>query len=202
MTIYLYVKTHRVTGLKYLGKTTSTDPYAYPGSGIDWSKHLHDFGNFVDTEILRECQTEEELSNWGRHYSALWNVVESKNWANLKEEDGCGGAWSEESKAKLSKTNKEILAKLSPEEKTARMKNSCCAPETYTKDRAKNISKALTGLTRSESNKLNCQTGSLAHRQSLTVTERQNIYGAKNAGKTWKLINGKRVWLEKETQNY
>jgi hypothetical protein len=38
----------------------------------------------------------------------------------------------------------------------------------------------------------------MAHRKSIPITERQQIYGRKNAGKTWKLIDGKRVWLVKE----
>lgn len=195
MTIYLYVKTHRVTGLKYLGKTISTDPYSYPGSGIDWAKHLYEFGNFVDTEILKECQTEEELRHWGKHYSALWNVVESKEWANLKEEDGCGGYWSEASKAKLSKTTKEILAKLTLEEKTARMKNSCCRPDSYTTKRIENMRKGMLGKKK---------TKTPAFLAAIEARKEQSLKNmldaaAKNRGRTWKIIDGKRVWMDKET---
>ena len=43
MIIYLYKKTHQVTGLKYLGKTTK-DPYTYLGSGLEWKSHLKEFG--------------------------------------------------------------------------------------------------------------------------------------------------------------
>jgi hypothetical protein len=35
----LYKKTHRKTGLKYLGYT-SRDPFSYTGSGKYWSRHL------------------------------------------------------------------------------------------------------------------------------------------------------------------
>jgi hypothetical protein len=91
MTIYLYKKTHRETGLQYLGKTISADPYSYPGSGVYWTRHLEMHGNNVETEILRECQTEEEIKEWGQYYSKFWNVVEDKNWANLIEEAGPGG---------------------------------------------------------------------------------------------------------------
>jgi hypothetical protein len=83
MTIFLYIKKHKDTGLKYLGKTIASDPYSYPGSGVYWTHHLKIHGNNVETEILRECQTEEELIYWGKYYSKLWNVVESKEWANL-----------------------------------------------------------------------------------------------------------------------
>jgi len=90
MTIYLYKKTHNKTGLQYLGKTTK-DPYKYKGSGERWIPHINKHGYDVTTEILRECQTNEEIKYWGLHYSALWNVVEDSNWANLRPEEGDGG---------------------------------------------------------------------------------------------------------------
>jgi len=90
MTIYLYKKTHNKTGLQYLGKT-KRNPFEYKGSGIVWSRHITQHGYDVTTEILRECQTNEEIKDWGLYYSRLWNVVESKEWANLKEECGDGG---------------------------------------------------------------------------------------------------------------
>jgi hypothetical protein len=96
MSIYLYVKTHKVTGLKYLGKTNQ-DPFKYPGSGVYWSRHLKEHGDEVDTEVLHECQTNDEIRELGLHYSALWNVVKAvdehgrKIWANLKPEEGDGG---------------------------------------------------------------------------------------------------------------
>lgn len=37
--IYLYVKTHNITGLKYLGKTNNKDPHSYKGSGKYWILH-------------------------------------------------------------------------------------------------------------------------------------------------------------------
>jgi hypothetical protein len=89
--IYLYVKTHLKTGLKYLGKTTKSDPHLYPGSGRRWKLHLKKHGYDYDTEILKECQTEEELKFWGIYYSRLWNVVDDPRWANLTEETGTGG---------------------------------------------------------------------------------------------------------------
>jgi hypothetical protein len=37
MTIYyLYVKTHNITGLKYLGYTSRKNPHKYTGSGTRW----------------------------------------------------------------------------------------------------------------------------------------------------------------------
>lgn len=95
MTIYyLMIKTHSITGLKYLCQTTRKDPHKYLGSGYYWKDHLASHGNSIATEIIRECQSETELREWGLHYSELWNVVDAKDisgkkiWANLIPEDG------------------------------------------------------------------------------------------------------------------
>lgn len=64
MTIYLYKKTHKNTGFKYLGKTVQ-DPFKYSGSGKEWKAHLDQCGKYIETEILKECKTKEELSHWG-----------------------------------------------------------------------------------------------------------------------------------------
>lgn len=100
MTIYLYVKTHNKTGLKYLGKTTK-DPYAYLGSGVDWKLHLKEHGEEHSTEIIRECQSNQELNEWGRYYSNLWNVANGTQWANRIPETG-GGHCGPEAAKKIS----------------------------------------------------------------------------------------------------
>lgn len=51
MIIYLYLKTHNTTGLKYLGKTVK-DPSTYKGSGLHWTRHLAKHGNDVNTEAI------------------------------------------------------------------------------------------------------------------------------------------------------
>jgi hypothetical protein len=106
MTIYLYVKTHTKTGLKYLGQTSQSDPHKYPGSGTRWLHHLRKHGRDYSTEILKECQTKEELKEWGLYYSNLWNIVKSDNWANLKHEEAGGGRQSEESRRKIGLSSK------------------------------------------------------------------------------------------------
>lgn len=95
MTIYLYIKTHNKTGLKYLGKTVK-NPYLYSGSGKNWIKHLKQHGNNVSTEILRECSSIEELQYWGRYYSNYFMIVTAQDnfgnkiWANKIPETGGG----------------------------------------------------------------------------------------------------------------
>lgn len=90
MTYYLYKKTHCKTGLQYLGKT-KRNPYEYKGSGKHWTAHLNKHGNDVKTEVLLETEDHTEIIKMGLYYSELWNVVESKSWANLKVEQGDGG---------------------------------------------------------------------------------------------------------------
>lgn len=102
MTIYhLYIKTHKITGLRYLGKTKQ-DPYTYFGSGTYWMAHLNKHGYEVTTEILKECTNNEEIKQWGLYYSELYNIVESAEWANLKPESGDGGIPSEAMRAQIS----------------------------------------------------------------------------------------------------
>ena len=90
---YLYVKTHLITGLKYLGYT-SKDPFRYRGSGKRWRRHIKKHGYKVSTEILLETCDFQKIRDAGKYYSALWNIVEDSNWANLKEEAGDGGSWA------------------------------------------------------------------------------------------------------------
>ena len=87
--MYLYVKTH-ATGLKYLGKTVG-DPYKYKGSGTHWLRHLKKYGQEHTTEILLETDDKELLKEKALYYSNLYNVVESKEWANIVPEQGDGG---------------------------------------------------------------------------------------------------------------
>ena len=77
MNIYhLYVKTHNITNLKYLGYT-SQNPFIYPGSGVYWKNHLKIHSNDVSTEILGTYETKKELKEVGLYYSELWDVVKS-----------------------------------------------------------------------------------------------------------------------------
>jgi hypothetical protein len=89
---FIYVKLSP-KGLFYLGKTEK-DPFLYLGSGLIWKKHLkknnYTFDD-IETFILHETTNKEDLIKMGEYYSKLFNVVESKKWANLKIENGDGG---------------------------------------------------------------------------------------------------------------
>jgi len=87
-TYKLMLKQHNVTGLKYLCITSKQNPYKYKGSGHYWLKHLSEYGDDITTIILEETDNKEELAEYGKYYSKLFNVVSDKCFANLIEEHG------------------------------------------------------------------------------------------------------------------
>lgn len=88
---YLMIKKQNKTNLKYLCQTGRKDPFLYTGSGTHWKSHLQQHGYDISTEILGEYKNKSDLKKSGEHYSKLYNVVESEEWANLRIEDGHGG---------------------------------------------------------------------------------------------------------------
>lgn len=104
--IFLYVKEHSITKKKYFGKTTK-DPFKYKGSGIHWINHIKIHGNDVITTIIGKFDSIDECEKYALNFSEMNNIVESKNWLNLKYENGLDGAvpgtkLSEETKKKIS----------------------------------------------------------------------------------------------------
>lgn len=105
---YLYIKTHNVTGLKYLGQTISKDPHKYTGSGVYWKRHLKAHGSNFTTTILLATESKDDLIDTGIFFSRLFGVVQSSDWANLIEESGTGGnTFSLDTYEKIKKTKLE-----------------------------------------------------------------------------------------------
>ena len=95
--LYLMVKTHTITGLKYLCKRVTTGDskaISYKGSGKYWKNHLKIHGKNINTEILAKYELDkiEEFSRLCIEYSNKFNIVKSDDWANLIEENGLMGA--------------------------------------------------------------------------------------------------------------
>jgi hypothetical protein len=151
MIIYLYVKTHKITGLKYLGKTTSQNPAKYKGSGKYWTNHLRVHGNHTTTEIIKECQTNDEIRIWGEYYSVLWDVVTSTAWANLKPESGDGGGVS--GIPRSAETKRKIRDKLQGIPRPPDVKERISAGnlgKTKSKEASSKSAQSRTGLKKSE----------------------------------------------------
>lgn len=133
--IYLYVKTHNVTGLKYFGKTTKEDPIKYSGSGKYWKRHLKKHGFDFSTEIVGEFEDPKLCQEIALKFSMDNDIVNNEDWANLIEENGLDGApigniISDRTKNKISKsllgkpsTKSSYKMKESHEERSSRMMN-------------------------------------------------------------------------------
>ena len=86
MAIYLLVKEHVDTGLKYLCKRVASsfsECEKYKGSGVYWTKHLKKYGNNVKTTCLFVTENKDEFYKVAKKYSLDYNVTKSKEWANL-----------------------------------------------------------------------------------------------------------------------
>lgn len=110
---FLYIKQHNITGIKYFGKTVQKDPTSYKGSGTYWLRHLAKYGTDVTTVWYQLFTDQDELVKFALDFSHKNNIVESKEWANLKPEDGMWGGGvkgakitphSEEHKRKISES--------------------------------------------------------------------------------------------------
>lgn len=88
--IYLYVKTHTKTGIKYFGKTEQ-NPYLYEGSGKKWKKLLKEQGSEHQTEVVFSSNDLNEIRKFAEEYSEKNDIVNDSNFANMIEESG--GYW-------------------------------------------------------------------------------------------------------------
>jgi len=111
---WLYIKQHKVSGLKYFGKTTR-DPIKYNGSGVYWKRHLITHGSEITTLWSQLFNNKESLIEYALNFSQENNIVDSTEWANLIIENGLDGGnfpgvgkgrvMSEETKQKLRLAN-------------------------------------------------------------------------------------------------
>lgn len=146
----LYLKEHNVTGMKYLGYTTRHDYDVYKGSGAYWVKHINKHGYDVSTTLLGSFDNMEDLKKAGTKYSNEFDVVESKEFANLKTEEGVSGSYGEETRKKMSEAAKKRGAPATAwtSEQMSEMNKLNWQDEEVRKKRSEGISKALKGKKR------------------------------------------------------
>jgi len=155
MMLYLLVKEHNLTGLKYLCKKSARsfdECVKYKGSGTYWKKHLTKYGNDVSTTCLFVTEDKEEFKKVAKKYSLEYNVAQSKKWANLCDEEGQGGNTVIDLNLHKKKTsfgikNSENYPKLLEHLKEQRKINQPLA--------AKAAKEKLTGIPKSEEHKYN-----------------------------------------------
>ena len=159
---YLYIKQHSVTGLKYFGKTTK-DPLKYNGSGKHWKRHIKEhgsehirtnqvFGPYIDSVLISEFALAFSRDN---------NIVESKDWANLINENGLdGGGFEGIKRGPQSAEHRQNLynvRKGKPKSAESNQKRSNTQKgQIRSADHSKNISAARTGIPTGPQRKVEC----------------------------------------------
>jgi hypothetical protein len=92
MIIYLYIKQHSITKLKYFGKTTQPNPFKYRGSGTKWLNHINKHGkDHVVTLEVWGFDDPTICTDFALSFSTEHRIVESVEWANQIPEDGKNG---------------------------------------------------------------------------------------------------------------
>jgi len=110
MKVYLYIKVHNVTGLKYFGKTVQ-DPMRYKGSGNYWKEHIKKYGYDVTTTIFGSYEDgSKELTEVALEFSKVNDIVNNDKWANLVPEDGINQGGSFFKGHKHTAENREAFA--------------------------------------------------------------------------------------------
>ncbi len=89
----LYLHTHKINGLKYLGFTSNLKRrgYEYKNDNSMWGAHLRKYGEDYTTEILYEGDNQELLSNHAIAYSLVHKIWDNSEYANLELENGLNG---------------------------------------------------------------------------------------------------------------
>jgi hypothetical protein len=82
------VKTHNVTGLKYLCITKRENWIDYPGSGTRWKNHIARHGNDISTELIFESDDYSTFVEVCIETSNILNVALSEEFANVIPEAG------------------------------------------------------------------------------------------------------------------
>lgn len=136
MTIYFYVAEHKVTGLKYFGKTINANP-SYKGSGTRWLRHMKKHGRcHVSLDYIASFENVDEAKLFANDFSIKNDIVSSKLWANSIPETGTDGG---------------VIGLLHSEERKAKISNSMKA--SWTEERRKLQSTKTKGLKRSAETK-------------------------------------------------
>ena len=109
--VYLYIKHHAITKLKYFGKCSGSDPWKYKGSGKYWLRHIKKYGKeHVETLRIWSFDCSYDANLFALKFSKDNDIANSKEWANLIDENALDG-WppgqkhSTEAKIKISQGN-------------------------------------------------------------------------------------------------
>ena len=165
MNYYLLLKTHNQTGLNYLCKFTERvkvkSPYKYKGSGTYWQRHINKHGYDVETQVLYQGQSEQELSACAIFWSNVYDVVKNKKFANLIPENGLDGG------SKGSKHSEEHIAKMRIAMLGKNLGKKSCLGRKHTIESKLKMSIARLGKKVSEETKQKLRIANLGNKYSL-----------------------------------
>ena len=180
---YLYIKQHSITKKKYFGKTTR-DPYTYNGSGPYWVRHINKHGKeHIVTLWVSELYYDTSIIEVALKFSADNDIVESKEWANMKLENGLDGGdtWSgkkhsQETKDKISASTKGRISN----------KKGITGIYLHSEETKNKMSAAKIGRTRSEEERI-----SMRKPKSKCICPHCGQLGGSNNMKRWHFDNCK-----------
>lgn len=222
MTPYTYLISWTKTGMSYYGvrwankvtpKHDLWKEYFTSSLYVKEYRQLHGDPDIIQVDKIfdsKELAAQYEIEFLTEQFNNNWDKWLNKNISGAIVHDseilekmrignlGIPKPKSDEQRKQISKTMKAKLAKLTKEERRARVLNSCCSPDSYTTERSQNISDALTGKKKTGIHRKNMSLAKKELMTLLTDNEKSTKYGIQNKGRTWKLVNGKRKWFDKE----
>ena len=136
---YLYIKECNC-GKKYFGKSTNfKNMKTYKGRGEYWTNHLEKHNCKIKTKIYSINRIKQVCMIKALHFSICNNIVKSKEWKNLKYENGLDGG----------ETNKYWLGKHLPQKTREKLRNANLGKKHKLETRKK-MSKSHTGKIKSK----------------------------------------------------
>jgi len=141
---FLYLKRHKDTKLYYFGKTATSDPVKYNGSGKYWKNHLKKYGKNIETVWYQKFYDIQKLIGFASAFSEIFDISNSELFANLCEENGLDGG--DPGKAASKKTSLALKGRKQPQSSIDKRKKTLSEnPIIFTESRKQKISKSLTG---------------------------------------------------------
>lgn len=203
--VTLYIKTHNKTGLKYFGKTCGKNSNLYRGSGKHWVRHIKKHGYDVTTEVVGVFEDLIWCSLFALEFSHVNDIVKSKNWANLKPENGLDGGFDHinDNVTEELKRQRVLNGKRFAEQGHKTQKNNGVGfynSETQSilgkrgSSKAKELGVgAIFGRTKEQRDvdRLACYTKEAREKHSKTAKERGSYNGVKNSQHNTKFIHNK-----------
>lgn len=175
---FIYIKSCNHCNLKYFGKScrkTKNLVHKYKGSGIYWNKHLNKHKCNYSTKIIGYFIRKESCKIFCEWYSKTKNIVKSKEWANICNENGLNGGdifstLSQEKQDEIREKLRQInLGRKRTEESKEKMRGRIVSEETKEK-----IRQTLTGFKHSEETKKKqslMRKGKKAWNKGMTISE-------------------------------